>query len=98
VRDLAALTAADFEAAVGSAFRVIDGPTGPLELLLTEVVRVNVRPGKGRPFSLLFQGPTSPVLEQVIHRLSNAEMGELDIFLGPVAADAGATTYEAVFT
>jgi hypothetical protein len=97
VRDLATLTAGDFRAAVGTVFQVVDGESDALEIRLTEVVPVDERPGQPRPFSLLFRGPTSPVLAHVIHRLLHTQMGELDIFLGPVAADAGGTTYEAVF-
>jgi hypothetical protein len=97
VRDLASLTAAEFEAALGSAFEIVATGSDPLEIRLTNVVRLPERPGYRQPFCLQFHGPPSPVLEQVVHRAVHAEMGELDIFLGPVASHPDGTTYEAVF-
>jgi hypothetical protein len=98
VRDLASLTAADFDAAAGSVFELVGRESVLLELRLTEVVRLRERPGHRQPFSLLFRGPLSPVAEQDTHRLVHAELGELEIFLGPIAADADGVTYEAVFS
>jgi hypothetical protein len=39
----------------------------------------------------------SPVLAQVVHRLEHTDMGDLEMFLGPIGTDAEATIYEAVF-
>jgi hypothetical protein len=105
LRDLAPLGAADFQAVAGSPFRVSVGPSLTLELRLVEVVDLGQRPGERPsqrpsqrpPFVLRFQGPPEPVLEQVVHRLEHTEMGDLDIFLGPVSNDAEVTMYEAVF-
>jgi Domain of unknown function (DUF6916) len=96
--DLAALTAADFEAVAGSDFRVAGSAPDPPALSLARVVRLaEPPPGHRQPFSLRFRGPAVPVLEQGIHRLVHAEMGELEIFLVPIAADQDSRTYEAVF-
>jgi len=45
VRDLASLTAAEFEAALGSAFEIVATGSDPLEIRLTNVVRLPERPG-----------------------------------------------------
>jgi hypothetical protein len=97
MRDLASLTAADFEAVLGSDFEVAEPGTGPLRLRLYEVVPLKGPPGHRQPFLVHFQGPSSPVLAPVVHHIVHAEMGELDLFLGPVVPPAEGTTYEAVF-
>ena len=123
MRDLAVLTAADFEPLIGTDFQVfgfevygfevydlkvpgsdVPGPdaSGPppapvLVISLVEVQLLGERPGHRQPFVLHFAGPASPVLGQQVHRLSNAEMGELEFFLGPVMSDGPGITYEAVF-
>ena len=97
-RDLALLGAADFQAVVGNDFRVSVAPSDPVELRLVQVVAVGQSPGQRRPFILRFRGPPRPVLAQVVHRLEHPDMGDLEIFLGPVSTDAEATIYEAVFT
>ena len=68
-----------------------------LVIRLVEVQLLRERPGHRQPFVLRFTGPASPVLAQQIQRLSHAEMGELEFFLGPVVSDAPGVTYEAVF-
>lgn len=50
------------------------------------------------PFRLAFLGPADPILPQRIYRLEHDALGALDIFLVPIARDAGGTTYEAIFT
>jgi hypothetical protein len=98
VRDLASLTAADFEAAVGSRFAIATGEPGAwLTVRLTEVVQLKEWPGHRWPFLVHFEGPLSPVLAHVVHHVSHPELGELDIFLGPVLSGTGGITYEAVF-
>ncbi len=96
-RDLASLGAADFQAVVGSDFRVSAGQPGSLRFRLTEVIDLSERPGQRRPFILRFEGPTSPVLAQVVHRLEHTDLGDLEMFLGPISTNAQATVYEAVF-
>jgi hypothetical protein len=97
MRDLASLSAADFEGAVGTDFEIRDGESHQVKIRLTEVVVLGERSGHRRPFSLRFHGPLSPALEQVTHDVTHAEMGRFELFLGPVAADADRITYEAVF-
>jgi hypothetical protein len=97
MRDLAALTAADFAAVLGSDFEILAGESAPVRLRLREVVELGERPGHRRAFSLRFLGPRAPTLAHVTHRIAHAEMGEFDLFLGPVGSDADGITYEAVF-
>jgi hypothetical protein len=96
-RDLATFVPADFQAEVGSDFRVSVGEPSPLVFRLVEVIELSEDPGRRRPFILRFQGPPAPVLAQVVHRLEHADMGVLEMFLGPISTDAAATIYEAVF-
>ena len=49
-------------------------------------------------FSLYFRGPGDVLLPQHIYRLEHEAMGEMDIFLVPVARDAEGFRYEAVFS
>ncbi len=97
MRKLASLTAADFEPAVESVFAIVDEPSAPLELRLTEVTSLGERPGHRRPFSLRLRGPLTPALGQGTRRLLHPDMGELEIFLVPTASDADGMSYQAVF-
>ncbi|HWF49172.1 MAG TPA: hypothetical protein VG294_00895 [Solirubrobacteraceae bacterium] len=97
MRDLAALTGADFEGAVGTDFEIDDGESGAVKIRLAEVVLMSERPGHRRPFSLRFHGPLSPVLPHLTHHLEHAEIGSLELFLGPIAAEPDRIVYEAVF-
>lgn len=72
-----------------------------VELILTEVSRISTAPGDaGAPtaFSAVFTGPSEPLLEQSIHNLHNAALGDLEIFLVPIGRDDVGARYEAVFT
>jgi hypothetical protein len=62
------------------------------------VIELSDHPGQRRPFILRFKGPATPVLAQLVHYLDHADLGDLEIFLGPISTDAEATMYEAVFT
>jgi uncharacterized protein DUF6916 len=99
MRDLASLTVTDFEAILGSPFQVVDAQGhAVLSLSLVRVIRHPERPGHRQPFSLRWAGPPTPLLAQHTHQLTHPELGDIEIFLGPIAADATAATYEAVFT
>jgi hypothetical protein len=98
VRDLATLTAADFEAAIGSDFTVSEPEQDLPGITLDRVILLPEGPGHRRPFALRFRGPATPAPAQGIRRLAHDEMGELEIFIVPIAADQDSTTYEAVFS
>jgi hypothetical protein len=99
VRDLSSLTASEFEAALGSVFEVVDADRRVvLSLSLVEVVRRPEQAGqRQQPFSLYWTGAPTPILPPLIHHLTHPKMGEMEIFLGPIAAAGPAVTYEAVF-
>lgn len=98
MRDLATLTAEDFAPFVGEEFALAQKDSGPLLLRLARVVRWDDRPGHRTPFALEFLGVGTPVIDHAIHHVSHPQIGELELFLGPVIADRDGTTYEAVFT
>jgi hypothetical protein len=98
--DAGDLTYDTFEGRTGQRFR--DAETGA-ELELTTVedttaVLKNVPDGHRAPFSLLFRGPGDTLLPQSIRTLAHDELGDLDIFLVPVAQEADGYRYQAVFS
>ena len=100
VRDLSGMTVADFTPHVGTAF-IASAPDGAaIELVLGEasLSTPGAAPNARKPFSLVFEGPFEPMLEQAIHHLGHAALGELDLFLVPIGADADRVRYQAVFT
>jgi hypothetical protein len=98
--DLGDLTYDTFQGRTGQRFR--DAETGA-ELELTSVedtsalVR-NVPEGHRAPFSLLFRGPGDTLLPQSVRTLAHDELGELGIFLVPVAQSPDGYEYQAVFS
>lgn len=68
----------------------------PLQLELVEVTERDDSP-KIEFFSLHFLGPVKPRLEQKIHRLEHGQLGEFEIFLTAISADAQGTVYESIF-
>ncbi len=98
--DLADLTYDTFAGRTGQTFR--DTETGTeLELTTVEDATAtlrNVPEGQRAPFSLLFRGPGETLLPQSVRVLEHAELGTLEIFLVPIAQDAGGYRYEAVFS
>jgi hypothetical protein len=95
--DLAELTLATFEPLVGDGF-TIGAEAQSVELVLESATSLGPRPGGRDPFSLVFRGPPEPALAQRIYRLEHPVLGSLEIFVVPIARDAGARSYEAVFT
>ena len=87
---------ADFTPLVGTAFRArAFRGDDPVEVaLILESVEIH---GDPRPFSLCFLGPGAAPLEQSMYPLAHESLGEADIFLVPIGADAEGRRYEAVF-
>jgi len=94
VADLETLTAADFAPLRGDRFRIAGDDAPPFDAELIEVTELAREPGGRAPFSLVFQGGPSPPLPQRIYRIEHEDLGAIEIFLVPIAADR----YEAVFT
>ncbi len=68
-----------------------------LELAEARPIDLPAKGGARRQFSLLFKGPGQPLLPQATYTLENDELGTMEIFLVPVAADEDGVDYEAVF-
>ena len=98
--ELSELTLETFGSRVGETFRDTEAGT-TLELLsaddLSEVA-VNVPQGARAPFSLIFRGPGEPLVPQSIRTLAHDDLGELAIFLVPIAREADGLRYQAVFS
>lgn len=84
-----------FAALMNEHFEV--GDTG-IVLQLVECSRLKSFPGEPRePFSLVFQGPQTPLLPQKTYPLRNSQLGMVEIFLVPIRSVADGFQYEAVF-
>ncbi len=96
------LTYDDFSGRSGERFEVHhDGTDLALVLVATELGSEPGGPGpdgqERRQFSVIFEGPSNPVLPQATYALAHAELDELALFLVPLGRDAGGTRYEAAF-
>jgi hypothetical protein len=81
---------------VNSEFKVQGPNAQPVSLRLAEVSERNTNP-KVEQFSLFFQGPRAPLLEQRIYRLQHEKLGDLDLFIVPVGLEPEGVLYECVF-
>jgi hypothetical protein len=98
-RSLAGLALADFADCLGGRFRCEAGGAAlELELVSADALGAEPPAGRRQPFSLIFRGPRATALPQRIHRLESPRLGVLEIFLVPIAPDAGGRLYEAVFS
>ncbi|WP_448663966.1 DUF6916 family protein [Sphingomonas sp. CJ20] len=88
-----------FAAAANQEFEV-DMGTSALSVTLIEVKPLPMHRFIGQtrdPFSLLFKSRSSIILPQRTYRVKNPAIGELDMFLVPVARDGADIVYQAVF-
>jgi hypothetical protein len=86
-----------FAACLSQDFEIVF-PDGTLAVKLSEARTLVAQPGAARePFSLVFRGPAQLRLPQGIYKMSNAHLGEMEIFLVQVAADQTSSIFEAVF-
>jgi len=86
------LQAGQFQPLVGSWFILEAEGTPALEVVMKQVT-THRSPGM-EGFSLIFQGPASPVLPRGTYRARNLEFGECSLFLVPVRTG---TIYQALF-
>lgn len=97
------LTYDDFTGREGQRFAASLGGETVVPLVLVEATESPLDGGAGpqgqvrRQFTLVFHGPATPVHPQGTYLLAHAELGELEIFLVPVGADAERVRYEAAF-
>src|SRR5438093_10722201 len=71
-----------------------EGSTMVLEL--AEVKSIRSTP-QNEQFSLVFQGPASPHLEQRMYSIGSQGTGDLDLFIVPVGKNEKGIVYEVVF-
>ncbi len=91
------LTRASFEPHLNTTFRLVhDGPE-TFDLALIEVVDKTPVGFPGEQFSILFKGPSEPMLLQQTCTLEHPEMGQLRLFLVPVDQRKDGYRYEAFF-
>lgn len=96
------LTLDFFRPLVGASFRIlaVEGAT----LVLSEAEPVRLRSGPapshvGRePFDLIFLGPLSPLLPQMIYRMETDGVETLEIFIVPIGPRNGQMQYQAIFS
>ena len=95
--DLANVQCADFVPCLNQDFQIVF-TDGTLSVKLSEA-RLRDKPdGAERdPFTLTFRGPPPLRLPQRIYRMTNPQLGEMEIFLVQIAADESGSTFEAVF-
>lgn len=69
-------------------------------LQLVEVNRLSKAQSIGdrEPFSIVFQSVNKEPIPQQIYRLSNEQLGDLEIFIVPIGQDEAGVRYEAVFS
>jgi hypothetical protein len=91
---LETVTVDDFRPLLGDRFRVLPETAPPFEVELIEVTEIPRSPGGRVPFSLVFRGGPNPPPAQRMYRVEHDDLGELEIFLVPIASDR----YEAIFT
>ncbi|WP_134740194.1 hypothetical protein [Nocardioides sp. 503] len=95
----------DFATHVGETFHVTQSAVSGsvLSLLLVDAAVGTEAGGPGPEgqerlqFSLVFGGPAAPALPQGSYALAHEELGELELFLVPIGADADGVRYEAAF-
>lgn len=93
-------TAREFSQHVNTKFRVkLDAPQ-PIDLELIEVKLYECKPNEAddmERFSVYFYGAADFFLPQATYPLNHKAMGELSVFLVPIARDERGFRYEAVF-
>jgi len=88
----------NFSPHLNSKFLVKREPDGveAVELELVEAEDLGSTP-RHEQFSLLFHGPSSPMLEQAIYRFEHQEMGTFELFIVPIKQREDKIHYEAIF-
>ena len=93
----AALSHATFARQVRSMFHIEDLDATPLAVELIDANQL-YKAVHQDSFSIVFRGPTAPLLPQGTYRFHHKEMGEFDLFIVPIRRDTGGLYYEACFS
>ena len=94
------LSLKSFSHHLNTAFTVMIEGDQTVMLTLTEVKSLGGQPAGDltvESFSLIFEGPTSPMLAQSSFEFVHDHMGEFFIFIVPLGPRQGVMMYEAVF-
>jgi hypothetical protein len=94
-------TAETFSSRTGDSFRISVDESNALQAELIEVVAFDPPADASRarvPFSIVFRGPSEPILPQRIYRFEHGTLGAFDLFIVPIGPDESGMQYEAVFT
>ncbi len=85
-----------FAECVNEVFHVARPGSADFEIELSEVTE-QFRTPRQEAFSVVFHGPADPYLKQGSYQLRNEKLGEMELFLVPIAKDQAGYQYEAVF-
>ena len=92
------LTLDHFAPHVNSTFSAaLDGMEVPFELVEARAIGAPTGPSMRTPFSLLFRNTSAFLFPQQIYAMKHAKLGEVGIFLVPIAQERGGFLYQAVF-
>ncbi len=96
--DLATVRREQFAACLNQDFDIVfsDG-TLPVKLIEAKQWGPDQPANIRQPFALTFRATRNLRLPQGVYKLGNAQLGEMEIFLVQIAADANSSTFEAVF-
>lgn len=92
---------ATFAPLVGDSIEVVDPSTTETAFTVT-LAEASALPARGsglrEPFSLMLEGPAANPLPQGTFRFRHPAIGELDIFIVPVAERNDVRRYQAIFS
>ena len=92
------LTVEQFSGCVNETFRA-EINDGEIEFVLVEARPIQPPPGEllRAPFSLLFRNTSSFLFPQQTYRMRHSRVGEVGIFLVPIAREREGFLYQAIF-
>lgn len=98
--DLSKITADHFSKFLNQTLDIYFTETQTVPSVLTKVTSLNsYTPLERGPFSIEFQtGGDHAYRQQGIYRIAHPELGDIELFLVPIAPDANGMRYEAVFS
>ncbi len=90
------LTQPIFAPHLNTPFRVKDAAALAVTLELVEVSEMRTS-RQQEAFSLVFRGPSTPLLPQAMYRIEHDAIGSLDLFIVPIRRNKDGLCYEACF-
>lgn len=95
--DLATVRCEQFAACLNQDFQIVFSDGTLVLQLFAAQTREKPEGATRDPFTLTFRGAPELRLPQGIYKMTNAQVGEMEIFLVQIAADQTSSTFEAVF-